>query len=152
MTYSEKEITRFWAKVIKGSQNECWGWIGATSKGYGAMASDYKTRKVLRAHRMSFELARGKITNGLHVLHKCDNPTCSNPEHLFLGTHADNMRDMFAKKRRVSATGERVGSSKLTRNQVGEIRASTDLHKVLAEKYGVSESRISSIKHFRDWK
>jgi len=88
--------TRFWAKVQKTAT--CWLWTGTrTRQGYGQFAVDKRTRA--SAHRMAYELTHGPIPEGLDVLHKCDNPPCCNPEHLFLGTHQDNMIDAVHKGR-----------------------------------------------------
>lgn len=88
----EKDLKRFWSKVKK--TNGCWLWIGALDKmGYGFQGGFYN----LKAHRISYELAKGILKNGEFVLHKCDNPKCVNPNHLFAGTHKDNMNDMMIK-------------------------------------------------------
>ena len=91
-----KDITeRFWSKVQRGGPDECWPWIAGTShRGYGAFYLDHGMHQ---SHRVSWELTHGPITDGLHVLHTCDNPPCVNPAHLFLGTDRDNARDSVAK-------------------------------------------------------
>jgi hypothetical protein len=87
----DKSIRRFWGYVVKGSDNECWEWIGyKRGNGYGGVSLLGKKEY---AHRVSWELAHGPIQHGLFVLHKCDNPTCVNPAHLYLGTQADNIHD-----------------------------------------------------------
>lgn len=86
---------RFWKKVVK--TKKCWKWIGSKAhRGYGKIALN---GKFLPAPRASWLLHNGEIPGGLFVLHKCDNPECTNPEHLFLGTQKDNMRDMLKKNR-----------------------------------------------------
>jgi hypothetical protein len=92
----DTEVGRFWSKVDKSG--ECWVWTAKAlcENGYGRF---YVGKKPLRAHRYSWELANGPITDGLFVCHRCDNPPCVNPAHLFLGTHQDNMQDMVAKGR-----------------------------------------------------
>ena len=92
---------RFWEKVEKRHKNECWLWRDKPHGfGYGRFGiwNGHKGQMVL-AHRMSYELARGTIKAGQFVLHRCDNPQCVNPHHLYLGTQADNMRDMYSKGR-----------------------------------------------------
>jgi hypothetical protein len=87
---------RFWPKLNKG--DGCWEWTGGCNDwGYGMMKGD--GGKMLYAHRVSYELHHGEIPNGLFVCHVCDNPKCANPDHLFLGTHKDNMADMMVKGR-----------------------------------------------------
>lgn len=105
MPYPKKnKESRFWCKVRKTAG--CWFWIAARfQQGYGVFQDE---GKALRAHRVSWEMAHGKIPAGMHVLHTCDNPSCVRPDHLFIGTNADNMRDRDSKGRQ--AKGERHGS------------------------------------------
>lgn len=92
----------------------CWEWPGRRNdKGYAQIGS-------VSGYRHAFELFHGEIPNGLHVCHRCDNPPCVNPDHLFLGTHVDNMKDCTAKGRR--AKGESSGAAKLTEDEVVQIR------------------------------
>lgn len=94
---NDSKERRFWSRASKPSLNACWEWQGGkTSDGYGASAIRNKSAL---AHRVAWELANGPIPAGMEVCHRCDNPPCVNPAHLFLGSHADNIRDMFAKGR-----------------------------------------------------
>jgi hypothetical protein len=100
---------RFWPKVAKG--DGCWEWRGTTSNGYGYMfvstdTSQYQVNE--SAHRISWELHFGPIPVGLWVLHRCDNRPCVRPDHLFLGTNADNMADMARKGRHVSPNAQKT--------------------------------------------
>lgn len=92
---TEKMIQNFWKKVVK--TEGCWKWTASKKDGYGMFGVGNKKTK--KAHRISWELCRGSIPEGLHVLHRCDNPECSNPDHLFLGTNLDNFNDMISKGR-----------------------------------------------------
>lgn len=88
---------RFWAKVEKTPT--CWEWRGATVTGYGHISMGGVLGKIRLAHRISWEMHNGPIPDGLHVCHRCDNPKCVRPDHLFLGTDLDNAQDRDAKGR-----------------------------------------------------
>lgn len=90
--------TRFWRKVTRTA--ECWLWLGARGKdGYGRAALPGHSGGMALAHRISWLLTNGEIPSGMQVLHRCDNRQCVRPDHLFLGTQADNIKDMWAKGR-----------------------------------------------------
>lgn len=123
--YTPKFLERFWSKVNRtDNPDECWNWTAATNeKGYGLIAVD---RRMIRAHRISYELNSGSDPGDLNVLHSCDNPGCVNPAHLFLGTQLDNMIDKTKKGRGNQPKGEQHGRSLFTAKQVEEIR---ELHR-----------------------
>lgn len=120
-------LERFWLKVEKS--DGCWLWTGARkANGYGSLIGDGgRSGKVLYAHRCSWELAYGPIPDGLFVCHRCDNPPCVRPSHLFLGTSSDNNRDTWSKGRRTVSgnagkAGEGNARAKVTEADVREIR------------------------------
>ena len=128
----------------------CWLWIGSKSHGYGWMR--YKNIKPRpKAHRISYELYNGKIPKGISVLHKCDNCSCVNPKHLFLGTQKDNIKDMVKKKRH--RQGESKPNSKLTWAEVQYIRAipRTITHQKIADCFGVCRTLITDIINKKRW-
>lgn len=112
---------RFWERTTK-TEPGCWEWQGwQAGKGYGMI--NYLGKKVY-AHRLAWTLFWGPIPNDLHVLHRCDNPLCINPHHLFLGTNLDNIKDCIAKGRKVTGdvTGEKNPRAILTAQDVRRIR------------------------------
>lgn len=158
---------RFWEKVKK--TDYCWNWTGSKrNKGYGAFGYTVNGRTIQgRAHRYSYELHIGDIPQGLFVLHRCDNPACVNPDHLFLGTNEDNIKDMLSKGRHVSG-GTHCGGdggwtrgadhhgAKLTPDQVYELRR---LHaeggwsySQLGKRFGVNGSAAYKIVKRLLWK
>ena len=114
---------RFWDKIKRGSNDECWEWTACRIKdGYGHVQFGGQLQL---AHRVSWRLAHGPIPDGFLVCHNCDNPSCVNPNHLWLGTHQQNMDDMAAKCRRSrhgAPRGIKNGSGKLTDAQIAGIR------------------------------
>lgn len=148
-----KQTERFWSKVEKTAS--CWLWTACLNpNGYGHLRVD---KADWAAHRLSWEIHRGPIPDGLWVLHHCDNPPCINPAHLFLGTCRDNHADMIAKGRKVTVRlcGELSGVAKLTAQKVVEIRAlrATGLtQQAIADRFGVTQRTISYIESGRVWR
>ncbi len=143
---------RFWKYVNKIDKDSCWNWTGAKiKKDYGHIRIK---DKMILTHRFSWELHFGKIPEGLCVLHKCDNPPCVNPNHLFLGTIADNNKDRDDKKRCVNLRGEMHGCAKLTLNQVKQIQdlKGKFLQREIAKMFNVSRANIGRIHRNKIWK
>lgn len=165
--YTPAFLARFWAKVDQAS--ECWVWIGPkTGNGYGAIREDAPSRRQVAAHRASWEIHFGVIGAGLEVCHRCDNPVCVRPDHLFLGTTRDNAADRSAKGR--SGAGDRSGrrlhpdrypngsavpGAKLTDEAVREIRRRYDAGAagltVLGRQFGVTKQTIQRIVRRQGW-
>lgn len=148
---------RFWNKVKKDSDDKCWEWLG--SKYYNGYGQFYERPNKIVAHRYSYELHYGKINDTtLVVCHKCDNRKCVNPNHLFLGTQSDNLKDMVSKGRRVhsSRKGTNNGMCKLTEKEVEDIRKRYTNEKIsaklLGKEYGISESQTLRIINNESWK
>lgn len=173
--HSDSTISKFWRKINRVGENDCWIWLRGTSRNYGGFSL---AGKYVSAHRFAWEITNGPIPSGLDVLHRCDNPPCCNPAHLFLGTQADNNRDMVRKGRHVSLSGdqhysrihpeklarglkngmnthpekrlrgEKNGNSKLTQTQVREIRELNErkVHKTLiAAQFNINLSTVYRI-------
>jgi hypothetical protein len=142
---SESDLARFWSKI--NMEGECWEWTDYLNKdGYGQLSLD---GSMFKAHRISYAIANGD-PGDLNVNHFCDNPPCVNPDHLWTGTQQEGIDDMVTKKRQ--AKGEGKTHSKLTDGQVKEILGSKDTNRILADRHGISEGIISSVKHDRIWK
>lgn len=159
---------RFWPKVnkdgptIRPELGPCWVWTATAHNGYGYLGVGGRAGRPTQAHRVSWTLHYGPIPEGLWVLHRCDNPPCVNPAHLFLGTVGDNNRDMYAKGRAGTQTrphamvrGAAHHRSKLTDTQIQEIRAAYAAggvrQKDLAAQYGVYQSTIGRIIRRNNW-
>jgi HNH endonuclease len=142
---------RFWDFVKRGALDECWEWQAAIMpRGYGQLEFEDKHTY---AHRVAWILTYGEIPEGLKVLHRCDNPPCCNPCHLFLGTSKDNSLDASSKGR--IAHGARHGQSKLNDDSVREIRrlydsgvAQVEIGRVL----GISSNTLWHVVHRRTWR
>lgn len=137
-------VDRFWQKVKKG--RGCWEWTGsrATNNGYGRhpIGSGH-----VIAHRFSWELHFGEIPKGKEVCHSCDNPGCVRPEHLYLGTHADNMQDMVKRGR---------GTNRITEQDVREIKRllgkGTFTQEQIADTFNISRGAVGHIKRGTTWR
>lgn len=144
---------RFWAKVQKQEGDGCWEWTAALHRnGYGHFSIGYRDAY---SHRYSYEISVGPIPDGMCVCHKCDNRKCVRPDHLFLGSHAENIADRDAKGRTATGTnghyptGERHHNAKLTDDQVRDLRRRYTTERVtqraLAAEFGVSYDSVKSI-------
>lgn len=155
---------RFWEKVDRsGGPDACWPFTGGRNKdGYGKFAVERKVQ--VRAHRFAWELVNGPMPPGLNGCHRCDNPPCCNPAHIFPGTNAENLADMVAKGR--SAVGERnimvrhperCHTARLTWEQVREIRAifaqqNPPSHQSVADAYGISRATLRAVIYRQTWR
>jgi hypothetical protein len=136
----ERQLTRLKKRVAINPITHCWEWQGAkTPKGYGLLQNG---RTIVYAHRLMWKCVHGEVES-FHVLHRCDNPCCINPEHLFLGTNKDNIQDKIGKNR---------AGYKLNIEAIKDIRTSKCSQKELAEKYGVRIGCIHAVLKRRTWK
>lgn len=143
---------RFWERV--DTSGDCWLWTGTgRGNGYGGLSVNGKNRS---AHRIAWELTNGAIPDGLFVCHRCDNPACVRPEHLFLGTPRANIQDMMAKGRaRFGDAPPGKGRATLTPESVREVRrlaTQGQSQRALARRYGVRSSAIYKLLHGITWK
>lgn len=138
---------RFWSKVDKSG--DCWLWTAGTDHRYGLFHFDGKDEK---AHRVSWMIANGPIPAGMGVLHRCDVTLCVRPDHLFLGTPADNAHDRDRKGRQRAPLGEAHHNAKLTVAAVRDIRSSIASDKVLAARYGVTATNIHYVRLGATWR
>lgn len=149
--FSDKDIERFWSKVHKGGEDECWDWMrGKDKDGYGAF---WLNNEDIRAHRLAFIMKNGQIPSNMFVCHRCDNPACVNPGHMFLGSSRDNINDMLSKGRTLK--GEKNNGAKLKEHQVTEIKkiylAGNVSSRVLAKQFGVGKGTILKIVNGEAW-
>ena len=153
MSYSSpyKNIKEAFEARFTVNENGCWLWTGCCDKkGYGIFT--YRPDGVVhqRAPRVAFHLYKGKRLGWLEsACHTCDTPGCVNPEHLFCGTHRQNMLDKVRKGRH--ARGESNRHAKLTESKVRAIRADGRLQREIAEQYGITPSMVSTIKSRKNW-
>lgn len=150
-TLTLDHLARFWSRVER--TQTCWLWNGTkVGAGYGvfSVGGSYQM-----AHRFAFALWHGDIPKGNECCHRCDVPNCVNPEHLFLGTHTDNMRDCESKGRNPHPKGERAPNSKLTDELVAQIRSVLAGGKLkqwdIARQFGITQSTVSLIKLEKIW-
>lgn len=157
-------VERFWGKVNKDGPipthrpelGQCWVWLGGCStSGYGRFINQ-------QAHRFAWQLMHGEIHSGLHALHHCDNPPCVRPDHLFLGTRQDNMRDMVEKQRHARQShpetypvGSAIKQAVLTENDVKAIRLRRSAGEsaiLLAREYGIATNTAKRIIRGKGWR
>ncbi len=143
---------RFTQRVDRREDDECWPWTGtADPNGYGVITF---AGKLQRAHRLAYLFTKGPIgsfssSRSMSVCHACDNPTCCNPAHLFVGTDRDNVHDMVAKGR--IQQGEQHHAAKLTADQVAAIRADRRRDRLVAADYGVSNATVAGLRKNGSW-
>lgn len=136
------------SRIIE-KENGCWEYpLRHTKCGYGTIYfGGFKVRKHILVHRLMYEEFKDKIPKGLFVLHTCDNPPCCNPSHLFLGTHQDNMDDMWKKGRSKVGKGENSRNWKYSDKEIDYVRNHPGPYRKIIEETGMSKSQISYIKN-----
>lgn len=161
----ERELTARAARLLghmRPADNGCWVWTGARNRGgYGVIGNGRRSDGTILVHRAAWLEWRGPIPEGMVVCHRCDNPPCFNPDHLFLGTYADNNRDMAAKRRHwlhvrpdAAPRGMSHGNARLTDDDVRAIRAAYDRGESvtsIARRLGMSRSGTASIAKRLGW-
>jgi hypothetical protein len=149
---------RFWSKVDRRGPDECWEWKGARTSGYGVLGAGPRGSGLKRAHRLSWELVNGPIIEGLEICHRCDNPPCVNPGHLFAGTPADNQRDSKEKGRHSPPPlhrGQDQHLAKLKPADVLQIRSMRQRGTAvvaIANMFSVDRATIKSVLSGRTWR
>lgn len=163
MALIERDARRFWSKVDRRGPDECWTWRGANCRGYGqfvhgSLKTDRRAivgpRRKTYAHRFSFEQANGPVPAGMYVCHRCDNPPCVNPAHLFAGSAADNGSDMAQKRR--STHGARNARARLTDDDVRWIRFAHAYAgaaaREIAPRFGVTVNTVWRVVAGHTWR
>lgn len=146
--YMKERAVPFEDRYIPEPNSGCFIWLGSVDKdGYGHCRGLYSRR----AHREAYYRAFGD-PSGSMVLHKCDNPSCVNPDHLFLGDAQANADDAREKNRTFRPRGERNGASRLSEAQIKKIRSDNRAQEVIATEYGITQSNVSLIKSGRNWR
>ena len=156
---NELLVKAFWDRVHSAPQGDCLIWKGYRNKrGYGYITMDGKP---LYAHRIAWEMEHGAIPKGMYVLHRCDEPSCVNVNHLFLGTQANNMADMVSKGRQskgvlhgIKRRGELNGKSKFTEEQILAmlaLRKAGETQDSVARQFGTNQGYISDIENGKVW-
>lgn len=149
-------IEKFNERWIGEPNSGCWLWTGDIANNYGTFAYDSfgprkrRLKSRIRAHRLSYLMKHGELSDDLWVLHKCDTPLCVNPDHLFAGTNTDNVKDRQLKHR--NSCGERSGRTHLKDNDIRAIRKSTLNGIAVGKIFGVSRATISKIRRGLAWK
>lgn len=153
----QSSIARFWERVDIRFENECWNWTGAVSDtGYGKACIGHQ--KTMNAHKLAYLLTFGDIPEGLFVCHICDNRACVNPNHLFLGTPKDNIRDMVSKGRGryISKPGESNPAAKINRGIAEDIRSKYQAGgitmKAIGVQYGITGAQVRHIVRGIHWR
>jgi len=142
-------LPRFNDKYTPEPNSGCWLWTSVLNqKGYGLLRVEGRFQ---RAHRVSYELFKEPIPNEMCVLHKCDTPSCVNPDHLFIGTQKDNMHDMHRKGRGPNLKGSNSGKAKITEDDVRAIRADNRPHKIISQDYPISVKSVTNIRCRSNW-
>ncbi len=147
-SWTPQDIERFLGKIKQGKDTECWEWTCNKRGGYGRFKVE---GKLYTATRLMWRLSRGTDPMGHLICHTCDNPSCCNPAHLFLGTDADNNADKEQKARGKHPVGKDNGLAKLSEEDVINIFTSSGSNRVLAKKYHVTDVAISCIRHRKTW-
>lgn len=158
LNFPDEIIFNFYRRFDISLITGCWVWIGLrNNQGYGQLGRSPYVRngKNTKAHQLSWMIYNGEIPDGLYVCHKCDNPSCVNPEHLWLGTPMDNTTDKMEKGRYKNGSektrGEKNISAKLKTHQVLHIKNSNEKSSVLAKKYRVGQGTINDIRRGETW-
>lgn len=156
--FSDRDRARFESRFTPEPNTGCWLWSGVpNADGYGQFFVGERNdpgHRNLIAHRASWEMGVGEIPDGAVLCHRCDNPACVNPAHLFLGGHCDNRSDCIRKGRARYARGEKAGRAVLTEDQVHEVRALFRLgisKKAIARRFGVNKGAVYGILKGQTW-
>jgi len=148
-------VDRLWSLIDRsGGPDACWPWMSCRERdGYGV--TRWKGKRTQRVHRIVWEVTKGKIPKGKFVCHACDNPSCVNPKHLYLGTPKNNTEDLYARGSPVAfGPGEDHPMAKLTENDVIEIRrlhATGIKSKDMEKRFGISQASVSLIVNRKGW-